>query len=734
MSTAVLSKCPGCKKVLRMPDEWSDKTVKCKHCGMICQAKPSAALKARLDALKAPPPMPIPQHSAAPKPLAVPAPQPAPTAIVPTAPVFTMPANAPPASMRAMPANAWEAITDPVAPAAGKGRYRRRRNWAPTAVAFGFLLLCFGGLFAGWKYRDKIQEFFAKNDPKNRNATNQVLPSGDGSGKPSDIPTGKGKFPRRILGISANSYLYCNPTSYGSDAKSKAPMNHDFGSVLERLANKLHIDSTQVYEVSDSSSRRKPIPPLKPIIEQTIARFVDTCRPQDNVLVLLSGHLAEVNDKAYFVPLEGDLEDEKSLLPLQWVMEQMARCQAQQKVLIVDACRYDPARGFERQSGGKMSAKVEKVLKEPPAGVQVWSACSNDEYSYEFDDFAQFDTFSIKGSLFLNMFFYTLGQGIAIQKESDPIPVESMAAKVNADTTRVVKGLVNDKQTPFLAGTMRQERVPYDPEQAVAAKIDIPTPAEVFGGNLAPAADVQKLLAEIDVPPIKQARNSDAVVKFDAVVPFSADAMKAYADDGVSIEEIKKNPEKYPLRFATVKAIEELRMLKEKEAAEADLPETISPEQITDANKQALLRIQRSPARVQLVLRNLNELLEKAAEDRKEEKSKRWQANFDFVVAMVKARLAYIHEYNLMVGRIRKEDLPELDKKLGQNGWRLSSQKGLQSAQEIKDQARDAQKLFGKFATDHKGTPWEVLGKRMKQTTLGLKWVPTNLGEDVNVK
>jgi hypothetical protein len=276
--------------------------------------------------------------------------------------------------------------------------------------------------------------------------------------------------------------------------------------------------------------------------------------------------------------------------------------------------------------------------------------------------------------------------------------------------------------------------VPYNPEEALAAKLEIPTPASVFGGGLAESKEIQSLLAEIDLPPIKQARNSDAVVKLDSIMPFTAAAFKDYKDDGVSADDIKKNAEKYPVRVAVLKAIEDLRKLKDTEAAEQDLPETIQPAQITDAQKQALLRIQRSPARVQLVLRNLNELLEKAAEERKEEKSKRWQANFDFVFAMVKARLAYIHEYNLMVGRIRKEDLPELDKSLGQDGWRLASQAGLQSATDIKDQAKDAQKLFAKLAKDHKGTPWEVLGKRQKQTTLGLKWVPTGLGEDVEVK
>ena len=38
-----------------------------------------------------------------------------------------------------------------------------------------------------------------------------------------------------------------------------------------------------------------------------------------------------------------------------------------------------------------MSAKVDAALKEPPEGVQVWSACVADQSSYEFDNTATND-------------------------------------------------------------------------------------------------------------------------------------------------------------------------------------------------------------------------------------------------------------------------------------------------------------------------------------------------------
>ena len=37
---------------------------------------------------------------------------------------------------------------------------------------------------------------------------------------------------------------------------------------------------------------------------------------------------------------------------------------------------------------------------------------------------------------------------------------------------------------------------------------------------------------------------------------------------------------------------------------------------------------------------------------------------------------------------------------------------------------RDAEKLLDKLAKSHPGTPWEILAKRERFTTLGLEWKP----------
>ena len=76
-----------------------------------------------------------------------------------------------------------------------------------------------------------------------------------------------------------------------------------------------------------------------------------------------------------------------------------------------------------------------------------------------------------------------------------------------------------------------------------------------------------------------------------------------------------------------------------------------------------------------------------------------------------------------MLGKIRKDDLPQLDPKL-HKGWRLAAVEKMSSPRDVKDKADEARKLFNKLINENPGTPWEVLAKRERLTALGLTWQP----------
>src|SRR5439155_25400860 len=43
MTQVVQAKCPGCQRVLRIPADWMQASMRCKHCGLVFQAKPKLA-------------------------------------------------------------------------------------------------------------------------------------------------------------------------------------------------------------------------------------------------------------------------------------------------------------------------------------------------------------------------------------------------------------------------------------------------------------------------------------------------------------------------------------------------------------------------------------------------------------------------------------------------------------------------------------------------------------------
>jgi hypothetical protein len=745
MAAKKLAVCPGCKKVVKVPEDAGNVALKCKHCGMVSQMKTRAEKVAQSVAVGALPAKAQVSAQATLPEVTVTHPQPITETPVPRNTSMLPVPVAPP-----VPAAAgWEGLNDdptgeadaPTVGSVGRHKYRRSRSRTPIIAAVAILMLCIGGALAATLIAPKIKKEIREQEANKEKTTHTTAPAvaftpqaplntpTNASGTPKkneqpEIPEVHSKYPRRLLGVCVSNYLYANPVAYGGRTSRTS---HDFGAVLKRLSEKLHIDRSQVYELSDGA---KPVrQPIKKVIELTIQQFMETCRPQDRIIFILTGHALEIDGKAYIAPIEGDLEDQRGLIELKWVMDQLAACKAQQKVFLADFNRFQSVAGETRPSGGKMAPKIEEMLKHPPAGVQVWSACSAGQYSYEYDD-ATYNRMALNGGLLLNEFFYafqTGGEGI--QKPEDPLPIERLAKKVNEDVAKAVQDIEHAEQTPFLAGEPKAEAVAYNAEEPLPKMFEVPTPDKAFEKGVVSANEIRDILREIEIPTIKVEKEKDVGFQFDKVLPFSGDVMDKFKLDK-SIEEIKKEienkPDKYPLRIAVINAVEGLRELRNSEAGEKDLPDTYDKAQDNDARKAAFKKLQESPARVMAKLRDLHDDLEKAGEDRKDEKSKRWQAHYDYILAQVKFRLAYMNEFSLMVGKIRKSELPELAE--GQTGWKISASDNMSSSTEFKDMVRDAKKLLAKIIKDYPGTPWEVLAKRDKKISLGLKWVPIGGG------
>jgi hypothetical protein len=523
------------------------------------------------------------------------------------------------------------------------------------------------------------------------------------------LPAGPELFPRRALAISVSNYLLANPLHYGVP-RSKTYPGSSVRAVLTELGNfHMKVPNTQLFEVSDAAPRAAHAP-VKDVLESTIADFLHSSREQDRIVLLFAGHAVEIEKEAYLVPIDAAVKDAdaKTLISFAWLYERLKECKARQKVLIVDVCRFDPARGEERPGSGVMGDVLDAKLQQPPTGVQVWSSCIKGQQAYEFE----------KGSVFLQALCAAMQERVGIQYPNEPLPLEVLVPRVN----KYMDGLLRAQglaQTSRLVGTEPKDGAPYDPSQPLSQIVTVKPPAMPPGG-MADAAQVRAILDELKmVPPVRSSRDTRDDLTPETLPPFPAKVLEPYKADYTSLAQIERNPAKYPLRVAILKAAGVLR----------DNAEKVRMKEVYNGNttaqiKKQVLKEQVDPGKSILALKEALEDLKKAGEERAKEPSKRWQANYDYVLARLESRLVYIFEYNYVLAQIRSESLPPLEN--GATGYRLGARKKVGVPEsEVRDWVKEIDRTWQRLARDHANTPWAVVANRERLTVLGLEWRPT---------
>src|SRR5262249_35203529 len=134
----------------------------------------------------------------------------------------------------------------------------------------------------------------------------------------------------------------------------------------------------------------------------------------------------------------------------------------------------------------------------------------------------------------------------------------------------------------------------------------------------------------------------------------------------------------------------------------------------TTAVKRQILQEQTIPARSILFLQEALEELRQVAAQLGQEKTKRWQAHYDYVLAPLLTQLVLVYEYNGALGRIRADQLPALGQ--GETGWELvARERPLVTDTKTKQLAREVARLWEKIAREHPGTPWALAAERERQ-------------------
>ena len=116
--------------------------------------------------------------------------------------------------------------------------------------------------------------------------------------------------------------------------------------------------------------------PTKKKIEQKLADLLSSANSSDLVFIAFSGHGAQNGKMVYFCPVDTDTEDlDGTCVSITKVMDDIAKCPAKFKWMVVDACRNDPA--------SSRDAKGLQIVPSPPAGIALFQSCADGEKSYE---------------------------------------------------------------------------------------------------------------------------------------------------------------------------------------------------------------------------------------------------------------------------------------------------------------------------------------------------------------
>jgi hypothetical protein len=679
MERTVRASCPQCNTGLRIPADWVGRTVRCKSCG--------AAVRTRARSEAAP--SAAPQSNGVPVPHSAPAPVPIPLDL------DGDPADAPVIARR--------------------GRYARGRGRGKLIWVMACLLLAAGMVFGGISLVKHLADKSGKTERVEGDGKTEGKTGSDGG---TAVAQKAGPFPRRLLFISITKYMYLNPLTATKDGVDQSK------PAAQRIAFDWHIpgdkDNNQTFVLSDTAADAAIL--MRNVVMGAYERFFESSREQDRITIYFGGHVLEKDGKAYLASVEGEVEGggwQQTLIPLDEFYGKLKDCKAGQKVMIWDVCRFNPQRGKQRPGSDPMSPALHKALAAAPAGVEVIISCSPGENALEFSKFQPDPTnrTTYGGSVFLEAVRYVGEKRRAAKPPapSEPLPVAEWSQAV-ARRVAEIAALSKDgtKQTVASAGKPREEPVAYNADEPPAKRFAMPTPPKGTS-----AAEIKGIEREFFVPPIR----SDLTDTGLSDLPYLDSVMKDYRAD-VSLDAIVKEREKYPLRAATLAAFDAVREVwTGKPGTEGIGNLKAIPAPVTETLKKQILRDLEAYAVGIAKLELVDDELQKVAEHRAAE-SKRWQAHYDYARAMVKARLAYLNEYNKLMGDVRTETLPALDKSIGQDSYKLASSEKMKSKKEIQKFAEEAQEIFAKIIAEHPGTPWALQSKRERVFSLGLVWQP----------
>lgn len=177
--------------------------------------------------------------------------------------------------------------------------------------------------------------------------------------------------------------------------------------LFELLQRAGYADSNSLLLTNTAGSQNSRQIPSRANILQQIEKASSKLTASDTLILAFQGHGVQTKDgKYYLCPLDADLENIASLIPIEQIYEIVGRCSAEHKLVLLDAMQSDPlASEFAASSGADFRAVLPN-LPAPPTNTAVFLSCSEGEST------ATANTTVNKKAAQTTSFFGSIGQAI----------------------------------------------------------------------------------------------------------------------------------------------------------------------------------------------------------------------------------------------------------------------------------------------------------------------------------
>lgn len=164
-------------------------------------------------------------------------------------------------------------------------------------------------------------------------------------------------------------------------------------------------------EIDDGNIKATGINQSDEVTRTDILRKIQTlskkCKPDDIIVLYFSGHGYSENNEGYLIPYDTDLDlISDTSISIQRVKDELEKCEAKTKILIIDSCYSGIGHGKKVDS--KMSEAFENSLfSDISEGSVIFASCKKNEKSFPLEDnsmsvFTHYLIEGLKGNAALN--------------------------------------------------------------------------------------------------------------------------------------------------------------------------------------------------------------------------------------------------------------------------------------------------------------------------------------------